>query len=106
MAAHIRPRHELPPEPQPRPLCTCKGDIEAKLLAQYFVLHPKATGHKVALQGYGFTRDGYSLRLQPFMKFKASADHPTATGSSRHRAEVGVMHFSYCPFCGQSIKSP
>ncbi len=24
---------------------------------------------------------------------------------SRHRAKVGVMHFSYCPFCGQSLKT-
>lgn len=83
--------------------CNCKADIERKLLDAFKRTAPDAATHKVALQGYGFRLVDNVLTLQPFMNFKFSADHPTKTGASRHRAKVGVMHFSYCPFCGKSL---
>ncbi len=102
MVHSVHLRHELPQRP-PQP-CTCKADIERLLLDQFKQQKPNATGHKVSLQGYGFALVGNTMRQQPFMNFKAVADHPTATGASRRRTQVGVMHFSYCPFCGQSLK--
>lgn len=84
--------------------CTCKADIEQKLREQFQRDNIKAKAVKASLQGYGLRLVGSSMRLSPFMNFKISADYPTATGASRHRAKVGVMHFSFCPFCGKGLK--
>lgn len=84
--------------------CTCKTEIEQKLLDQFKKQAPTAQRHQAELQSYGFKVVGNTMQLAPYMQFKLTADYPTSTRASRHRAKVGVMHFSFCPFCGQSLK--
>lgn len=80
-------------------MCTCKEDLEAKLLAQYISAEPKADGHGVELKGYTFVM-GEKISIKGKMDIQYSASF-VVRGERKQRKKTGTMIFTYCPFCGQ-----
>lgn len=84
--------------------CTCKKDIEARLLDRFKASAPDATDHGVELQGYGLVVTDHALESRPYMPFKATANYPQKKGGSKVKTTTQSMMFNYCPFCGKSVK--
>ncbi len=82
--------------------CTCKKDIEQKLLERFKAQQPDATAHEASLQGYGFGIDptGNRMVLRGFLPYRTTAVFPLKKGGSKSKTTTGNMYFSYCPFCG------
>lgn len=81
-------------------MCDCRKDLEAKLTEKFRQQAPRATGHKVVLQGYAICL-GESLYSRAFMPYKATAEHPLKKGGTKVKSEEGSMFFAFCPFCGE-----
>lgn len=87
-------------------MCTCRKDIEAKLLDRFKESAPEAKGHVVELKGYGFSL-GASIQETAYMEYETGATFPLKKGGEKHKNQRGNMIFSHCPFCGNSFaKAP
>ena len=80
--------------------CTCKIDIETKLVERFKIAAPEAEGHQVELQGYGFGFVDNTMVVQPFAEYKATAAYPLKKGGTKTKTVSGSMIFRYCPYCG------
>lgn len=85
--------------------CNCRSEIEAQLTEMFASEAPKASDHKVELQGYGFGVINNTLTMRPFMPYKRGATFPMKSGGTKWKAERGSMLFSYCPFCGVKLSN-
>ena len=87
-------------------MCNCKTEIEAQLVDRLKMKHPEATGHSATLEGYGFAIVGNTMKMLPCMPVKYGASHANKkTGAERWKNEKGSMIFSFCPFCGESLRA-
>ena len=84
--------------------CTCRTDIEAKLLERFKESSPEATDHSVSLQGYGLVIIENRMESRPCMQIKTTASYPLKKGGSKVKESTQSMMFNYCPFCGKSVK--
>lgn len=85
-------------------MCDCKKDIEAKLLALFKEKAPEAQDHEARLTGYAIVF-GASVQLLPFMPIELEASYLVRkTGAWKTKKTQQNMMFSYCPFCGESLK--
>lgn len=80
--------------------CTCKKDIEGRLLARFKEAAPEASGHSVVLAGYALVLHENSLLQKPYMEIRVSAAFPLKKGGTKPKVVRENMIFSYCPFCG------
>jgi hypothetical protein len=85
--------------------CSCKSEIEAKLLSYFKEAEPKATRHEVELQGYGLAMVGSNVKGMGYMNAQMVADYPSPGASVRRRRKQQKMAFSYCPFCGTKVEA-
>lgn len=83
--------------------CTCKKDIETRLLERFKGSSPEASDHSVELQGYGLVIVENKMESRPCMPFKMAASYPLKKGGSKVKTSTQSMIFNYCPFCGQSV---
>lgn len=84
--------------------CNCKADIEAKLLERFKETTPTGTGHDAKLIGYAFGIVGNKMVLRPSTTYETSSVQPLKNGGTRLRKSRGIMVFSFCPYCGVSLK--
>lgn len=81
--------------------CTCKKDLEAKLLEKFKEAQPDATKHDVKLQGYAYVlNDDNRMKLQGSMQANMTANYTARNGNKRDKTTKTSMLFTYCPFCG------
>ena len=83
--------------------CSCRTDLEAKLLERFRASEPKATDHTVELKGYGIIISDKGLDLRAYMPVEMVAKHTAKNGNQRVRKTSQNMFFSYCPFCGVAM---
>lgn len=79
--------------------CTCKTDIQEKLLARLKEQSPEATGHQTELKGYALLL-GEKLQQKGCMTIEAVADFPLKKGGLKSKKKTQNMIFNFCPFCG------
>lgn len=84
--------------------CTCKKDIEAKLLQRFKAEADTAEDRSATLDGYTLVLHGNTMRYKPAMPYKLTATYTAKTGSKKRKSTSGSMIFSYCPFCGTALK--
>ena len=84
--------------------CSCKTEIEAKLLTRFQEVSPEAVGHEVSLTGYAFIL-GDKLEFKGCMKLEAVADFPLRKGGFKRKTQIQNMIFTFCPFCGVKYES-
>jgi hypothetical protein len=84
--------------------CNCKSEIEAKLNENFKAATPDARDHKVTLKGYGFGIINNTIVMQPFFEYEGFSYVPLKKGGEKPKKVIGNMIFSYCPFCGESLK--
>lgn len=80
--------------------CTCKSDIEAKLLERFRQERPDVNKHEAELKGYGLVI-GETLESKGFMPLELTAEFPLKKGGFKRKTEKQSMFFNYCPFCGE-----
>lgn len=83
--------------------CTCRKDIEAKLLEKFKAAEPAAGDHRAHLMGYGinFTTGGLSIA----MPIEYEAQYLVkSTGVLKYKKHQQNMVFNFCPFCGIKIR--
>lgn len=85
--------------------CDCRREIEAKLTERFKEVAPDATGHHVALQGYGFAIIDNVLTMKPYMPYTTAAEFPLKKGGTKFKKQTGNMVFSFCPFCGTKLET-
>jgi len=79
--------------------CSCKTDIEGKLLDRFKGQSPEATEHRVELKGYALIF-GKKLEQKGCMTLEAVADFPLKKGGVKSKKQTQNMIFNFCPFCG------
>jgi hypothetical protein len=79
--------------------CSCKTEIEEKLLERFKEVSPEAQAHEVELTGYAFIL-GEQLEYKGCMKIDAIADFPLRKGGFKRKTQQQNMIFTFCPFCG------
>lgn len=84
--------------------CTCKQEIEAKLLERFKTNSEAAEDHRANLDGYALVLQGNTMLYKPAMPYKLAATYTAKTGSKKRKTVTGSMIFSYCPFCGTALK--
>lgn len=84
--------------------CNCKTELEAKLTERFKAQTPDSRDHKVKLEGYGFGIINNTMILQPYMTYEAFSYVPLKNGGEKPKKMKGNMMFSFCPFCGTSLK--
>jgi hypothetical protein len=83
--------------------CTCRADIEAKLLEHHIQQTPNDRNHEVQLRGYGFGIIGNKMVSRPYMPYEVKAEHSFKNGNVKTQTIKGTMRFNFCPFCGVKI---
>ena len=83
--------------------CTCKSDIEAKLLARLKTSEPDGANHAAHLAGYGLRIVGNTIQTRPYMDVRQSVDVPKKAGGIKIIKPKMTISFSYCPFCGKPV---
>lgn len=84
--------------------CTCRADIEAKLLERFVANTSNGSEHRAELTGYGICIVGNAMKSVPFMPVKCTVEIPIKAGRSRLKTSTMNMFFSFCPFCGASLQ--
>lgn len=88
-------------------MCNCRTDIEAKLLERYREQFPEARNHAIGLDGYVFgVTESLDMFMRPSLQYRGSAIHPLKKGGEKQKKITGNMVASYCPFCGETLRSP
>ncbi len=87
-------------------MCTCRNDIEKKLLARVIEQKPEAKDHAASLKGYVFGFKGNTLVMSPVMPLEVTYEQELKKkpGEYRTKKEKMNMFFSFCPFCGVNLK--
>ena len=83
--------------------CTCKADIEAKLLDAFKAEVPTAVDHSVELKGYLFAIEGNTMVIRPSTTVERFAKVPAKSGGTKSKRSTLNMVFSFCPFCGAKV---
>ena len=87
--------------------CNCKADIEQRLTERYVAALPKSKDVKAVMTGYGLViTDDNQLQSRPFMPVEVRHIVTSKAGAERRKTDKVNMTFSFCPFCGTSLKSP
>ncbi len=86
--------------------CNCKSDLEKKLTEHYAGKLPKSTNVLAALMGYGIYLTDQGCEEKPHMPVEVRHTTTSKAGVERTKTEKANMTFSFCPFCGTSLKSP
>lgn len=85
--------------------CNCKAELEAKLTERYAKQHPDAKNHQVTLGGYGIAVIGNEMVRRGAEPITATADHRVkSSGIYKPKTVRSSMFWSFCPFCGKSVK--
>lgn len=84
--------------------CTCREDIEEKLLERFKEQAPEAQEHSVSLQGYNMYLVGNGLVTYPSMKFETTALFPLKKGGTKKKTTDLMIRCNYCPFCGKYVE--
>lgn len=84
--------------------CTCKKDIDAKLLERFKEQKPTSAEHTAELSGYGICVVDNAMVMVPYMPIKLTSMMPMKRGGHTLKKAEQNMFFSYCPFCGVSLK--
>jgi len=90
--------------------CSCKTEIEVRLLERFKEVSPEAQAHEVELTGYAFIL-GDKLEYKGCMNIEAVADFPLRKGGFKRKTQHQNMIFAFCPFCGvkygvESVDAP
>jgi len=86
--------------------CSCKTNIETKLLARFREQSPEAAKHEVELKGYALILDdAMNMTLKGCMKIEAEADFPLRKGGVKRKTQQQNMVFTFCPFCGAKYEA-
>lgn len=86
-------------------MCTCRKDIEEKLLNRFKEQAPEATGHEARLQGYAIIFGDAGVKEKGCMPFKLTATYPLKSGGFKQKKTEQNMIFTCCPFCGVKYES-
>ena len=85
--------------------CTCQTDIEKRLTDKYAQQLSDSKDVKACLNGYAIVL-GESLQSRPYMPVHVTHTVTVKkTGLEKQKTEKVNMFFSFCPFCGASLKS-
>lgn len=79
--------------------CTCKKDLEEKLLTRFKEMTPEASGHEASLNGYALIF-GEKLEQKGYMTLSTEAAFPLKKGGTKNKKQTQNMIFTFCPFCG------
>ena len=84
--------------------CTCQSDLEKRLTERFVNRLPDSKDVQAHLAGYAFVL-GESLQSMPYMPVHTThAVTIKKTGLSKQKTEKTNMFFTFCPFCGVSLK--
>jgi len=83
--------------------CTCKTDIEAKLLERLKGETPTGSDHAVSLSNYGMVLVENTLTTRPYTVANTSVTMPKKGGGFTQKRATMNMFFSVCPYCGQPV---
>jgi len=87
-------------------MCECKKNLEQKLNEHYAKQMPEAKELEVKLTGYAFVIEGNAMRQKPVMPVEIRHTVTAKkTGTTKRKIEESSMTFSFCPFCGESLKA-
>lgn len=85
--------------------CTCKKDIETRLLNKLKADRPDGEGHHAHLDGYGFalTDDNKMLQVGG-TPITLTVMTPKKAGGMKLVRINQTMVWTFCPFCGAQAK--
>lgn len=83
--------------------CTCKSDIEAKLLDKFKAEVAAGSSHRVELNGYGIVLTDKGMELRPYTIAERSVVVPKRAGGETTKKSTVNMFFNFCPFCGAKV---
>lgn len=82
--------------------CTCRTDLEAKLLERFKQQHPDTKNHQLELTGYALVL-GEQPQEYPAMKVIATHTVTSKAGRQREKKVIQSMIGHHCPFCGTPV---
>ena len=83
--------------------CTCRQDIEEKLMKALKDDTPDSTEHHVRLSGYTMVL-GVGIDEYPAMKINSSHVVTAKNGNKREKKTEQTLVCNYCPHCGKKAK--
>lgn len=84
--------------------CTCRENLEEKLLAKFKEDNPDSIDHRIELAGYSFVF-GETLEERAVMTFNSSHVVTAKNGNKREKKDKHSLLCRYCPFCGKPAKA-
>lgn len=83
--------------------CSCRKDIEARLLEAFIKSAPDAKRHALCLRGYSYLI-GEKVTEVGCMTIEMAAEYPLKKGGFKEKTRRSNMIFNYCPFCGEKYQ--
>lgn len=85
--------------------CECKSRVEGLLLERFKEHKPDWKEHSVDVQGYeiGITKD-LDLATTMGTQFVCAGEVKARSGDIKVKTLKQFIAFSFCPFCGESVK--
>lgn len=80
--------------------CTCKADIEARLVERFKADYPEAQNVKLTIESYGLGLRENTMVVQGAAPIKYSALVPRKAGGTKQISRKASLVWSFCPFCG------
>lgn len=86
-------------------MCDCRKRIEEKLTKFQTEKMPESKDVEAKLMGYALMIEGNALISKPCMPIEVRHTVTVKkTGLEKRKVEKSNMTFSFCPFCGESLK--
>jgi hypothetical protein len=82
-------------------MCECRARLTLNLKNFFLDKNPAAENVAVNIEGYSMVMVGNSLKTVGSFGVSIDADITNAKGVSKRKKTKSVMHFTYCPFCGE-----
>ena len=83
--------------------CTCKADIEAKLLEGLKKNTPTGSDHDVRFTNYGMVIRDNALVVRPYANVDIRVILPKRSGGYRPKRRTECVFFKFCPHCGVPV---
>lgn len=85
--------------------CTCKADLETKVVERLKEEYPEGENHAASLDAnYLYAMDDFGMLGR--MEFDNEVFTKTKKGTMRKLKPKLSMAFTFCPFCGVPYKEP